>query len=133
MSERPKPMGFWDYPIGGIGTPSHQWMSELLAAQQAGREPEDTNKLRLDAGKITRQYSQDTLPGHSAWIDGDWKLHRIAGKDGAKVRFELYNLADDRQEQNDLSAEQPDRTANMKAALEAWQKSVTRSLNGEDY
>jgi hypothetical protein len=49
------------------------------------------------------------------------------------VRFELYNLADDREEKNDLLANEPDRAEKMKAALEAWQRSVVRSLNGEDY
>ena len=29
-------MGFWDYPAKGIGTPSANWMGELLTAQQAG-------------------------------------------------------------------------------------------------
>ena len=133
MGDRPKPMGFWDYPIKGIGTPSHQWMTEVLEAQQAGREPEADWRLRLDAGKITERYSETELPGHSAWTDGDWKLHRIADQTGAKVRFELYNLAEDREEKNDLSAEQPDRAEKMKAALEGWQRSVVRSLNGEDY
>ncbi len=133
MTGRPKPMGFWHYPIKGIGTPSHQWMTEVLAAQEAGREPEADWKLRLDAGKITQRYSETELPGHSAWIHGDWKLHRIADKTGAKVRFELYNLADDREEKNDLLARQPDLAERMKTALEGWQRSVIRSLNGEDY
>jgi hypothetical protein len=26
MASRPKPMGFWDHPTPGIGTPSKQWM-----------------------------------------------------------------------------------------------------------
>ena len=133
MTKRSKPMGFWDFPARGISTPSRQWMSELLAAQQAGQEPEDTWKLRLDAGKITRQYSESELPGHAAWIDGDWKLHRITGKTGGAVRFELYNLAEDRREANDLYARQADRAEKMKTALEAWQRSVVRSLNGRDY
>jgi arylsulfatase A-like enzyme len=133
MTERPEPMGFWDYPVGGIGTPSHQWMAEVLEAQQAGREPEPDWRLRLDAGEITKRYSQTELPGHSAWIDGRWKLHRIADKTGAKVRFELYDLSADREEKNDLVAGEPDRAEKMKAALEAWQRSVVRSLNGEDY
>jgi arylsulfatase A-like enzyme len=133
MTERPKPMGFWDYPIKGIGVPSHEWMTEVLRAQQAGREPEPDWKLRLDAAKISEHYSETELPGHSAWIDGDWKLHRITDKTGGKVRFELYDLADDRQEKNDVFAEKPDRAAEMKAALEAWQRSVVGSLNGEDY
>jgi len=133
MTQRAKPMGFWDYPIGGISTPSHKWMAELLSAQQAGKEPEDTAKLRLDAGKITKRYSQAELPGHSAWIDGDWKLHRIANKTRSEVRFELYNLAEDRREEKDLYAGQSDRAEKMKKALEAWLQSVVGSLNGEDY
>ncbi|MHC4176172.1 MAG: sulfatase-like hydrolase/transferase [Planctomycetota bacterium] len=133
MTTRPKPMGFWDFPVGGIGTPSRKWMTELLTAQQAGHEPEDKSRLRLDAGEITKRYSQTELPGHAAWTDGDWKLHRIAGKTGTKVRFELYNLAEDRQEKNDLYAQQPDRARRMKAALQAWQQSVIGSLNGEEY
>ena len=40
------------------------------------------------------------LPGHAAWIDGDWKLHRIADKAGDKVRYELYDLAKDRLREN---------------------------------
>jgi arylsulfatase A-like enzyme len=130
---RPKPMGFWDYPVGGIGTPSAQWMAELLAAQQAGGEPEDVAKLRLDAGEIKTQYPEDVLPGHAAWIDGDWKLHRMADKQGRKVRFELYNLSRDREEKLDVASEAPDRVARFTAALEGWQRSVVRSLNGEDY
>jgi len=133
MTERPRPIGFWDYPIRGIPTPSKTWMAELLAAQQAGHEPADKEKLRLDAGKITQHYSEAERPGHAAWIDGDWKLHRIAGKTGGKVRFELYDLAHDPQEANDVIAQQPRRAGRMKAALEAWQRSVIESLNGEDY
>jgi arylsulfatase A-like enzyme len=133
MTERPQPMGFWDYPIRGISTPSHKWMTELLTAQKAGAEPDDPEKLRLDAGKIKERYSETDLPGHSALIDGDWKLHRIADQKGAKVRFELYDLADDPQEKNDLLAQKPERAEKLKASLDAWQKSVVRSLNGEDY
>jgi arylsulfatase A-like enzyme len=131
--KRGRPMGFWDYPAKGIGTPSHQWMTELLAAQEAGQEPKDEWRLRLDAGEIKKRYSETELPGHSAWIDGDWKLHRIADASGGKVRYELYNLLKDREEENDLIADEASRAERMKAGLDAWQQSVVRSLNGEDY
>ena len=36
MDRRPRPIGFWDHPTPGIGTPSAQWMADLLAAQQPG-------------------------------------------------------------------------------------------------
>ncbi len=134
MDRRGKPMGFWDYPVGGISTPSEAWMAEVLAAQRAGHEPDNPARLKLDAGKFTKTYSADNPPGHAAWIDGDWKLHRIAGKNGA-ARFELYNLDADPQEKQDVAADedQRQRVAAMKAALDTWQRSVIASLNGEDY
>ncbi len=132
VDSRGRGMGFWDHPTPGIGMPSDKWMAEVLAAQKEGREPNDPAKLRLDAGEIKVRYSETDLPGHAAWIDGDWKLHRIADKKG-KVRFELYNLAADRQETRNLAASEPDRVEKMKTALEAWQRSVVRSLNGADY
>jgi len=132
MKSRPKPMGFWDHPTGGISTPSAKWMAELLAAQKAGDEVGDVSRLRLDAGKIAKQYPEDTFPGHSAWTDWPWKLHRIQDKK-ANVKWELYNLADDPEEQNNLLAQQSDRVISMKSQLEAWLKSVVRSLNGKDY
>ncbi|MEX1223842.1 MAG: sulfatase-like hydrolase/transferase, partial [Pirellulales bacterium] len=74
---RAKPMGFWDYPAGGVRTPSDAWMRELLAAQQQGDEVGDPSRLRRDAGEINKQYPTDAFPGHSAWTDWPWKLHRI--------------------------------------------------------
>jgi len=132
MAARAKPMGFWDYTTKGVMTPSKKWMSELLKAQSAGDEIGDKARLRLDAGKIGKQFADDTFPGHAAWLDWPWKLHRIHGK-GGNLEVELYNLADDPDEKTDLSARQPDRVKRMKADLERWLASVVRSLNGKDY
>ncbi|GAJ16128.1 unnamed protein product, partial [marine sediment metagenome] len=132
LNVRPRPMGFWDYPAGGISTPSSKWMSELLEAQKAGSETGETSRLRLDAGEITRQYPEDSFPGHAAWLDWPWKLHRIQGKK-ADVKMELYNLAHDPAEQNDLADQDTDRANSMKSQLEDWLASVVRSLNGKDY
>ena len=132
-------MGFWDYPVGGISTPSDAWMRELFAAQKAGNEPTDKSKLRLNAGNISKKYSTDELPGHAAWIVGDWKLHRITGgkrgkgAKGGGTKFELYNLVKDRKESNNVIKDEPERAKKMKAALAVWQESVVNSLNGEDY
>jgi arylsulfatase A-like enzyme len=132
MQTRPKPMGFWDHPTGGIRTPSLEWMTELLEAQKEGTESSETSRLRLDAGEITKQYPQDSFPGHAAWLDWPWKLHRIQSKKG-NVKFELYNLADDSAEQNDRSTRDTDRVNSMKSQLETWLVSVVNSLNGRDY
>jgi arylsulfatase A-like enzyme len=131
MRTRPKAMGFWDYPMGGIRTPSREFMTELMAAQKKGNEVGDRSRLRLEAGKITKKYSKDSFPGHSVWLDWPWKLHRIETKKG--VKFELYNLAEDPEEGNDLAGRNPKRVKSMKTELEGWQRSVVRSLNGEDY
>ena len=132
MKSRPKPMGFWDHPERGISTPSAKWMAELLEAQRGGDEVGDRSRLRMDAGKITKQYPEDTFPGHSAWLDWPWKLHRIQDKK-ANVKWELYNLTDDPREQNNVLAQNNDRAESMKSRLEDWLKSVVRSLNGKDY
>ena len=132
MNVRGKPMGFWDHPTRGISTPSLKWMTELLEVQKAGKESSETFRLRLDAGKISKQYPEDSFPGHAAWLDWPWKLHRIQGKTG-KVKLELYNLAEDPAEQKDLVGRDTERVNSMKSQLEAWQASVVRSLNGKDY
>ncbi|MCA9068154.1 MAG: N-acetylgalactosamine 6-sulfate sulfatase, partial [Planctomycetaceae bacterium] len=132
MEKRGKPLGFWDYPIAGISTPSAKWMGDLLMAQQAGKDLEPHASSQNAAKLPSPKYPTDQFPGHAAWIDGDWKLHRIASKQG-KVTWELYNLAEDPKEKTDLINDQPDRVKSMKPALDAWLKSVAESLNGEDY
>jgi hypothetical protein len=131
MKTRSRPMGFWDYPQRGKGVPSDKWMTELLEAQKAGRTG-DSTRLRLDAAEISKQYPEDTSDGHAAWLDWPWKLHRIQGKN-ANVKWQLYNLTDDPGEQDNLITRQSGRTEFMKGQLEAWLKSVVRSLNGKDY
>jgi arylsulfatase A-like enzyme len=131
MESRPKPMGFWDYTIGGISTPSKKWMAELLKAQKQGKEPDNKERLRLNAAEIKKQYPIDTFPGHSAWLDWPYKLHRIQKK--GPIKFELYNLADDPMEAKDLLNELPDKVEAMKKPLNDWLVSVVRSLNGRDY
>jgi arylsulfatase A-like enzyme len=131
-SQRSAPIGFWDYPIRGIGTPSKQWMNDLLAAQKQGVEPNNPERLFPHAGEISKSYPADAFPGHAAWLDGTWKLHRIENKKG-RVRYELYNLANDPMEKHDRYAQETQRAKKMRAELEAWLASVTRSLNGEDY
>jgi len=46
---------------------------------------------------------------------------------------QLYNLVDDPNESNDVSADQQDRVTAMNADLEKWLRSVVKSLNGQDY
>jgi len=132
MDKREKPMGFWHYPGGGIRTPSAAWMAELLEAQENGDMVGDSARLRLEDSQITQQYPMDSLPGHAAWLDWPWKLHRMEDKSG-NVRWELYQLEMDPQEGKDLMEDEAAKAAQMKSELETWQRSVIRSLNGLDY
>jgi arylsulfatase A-like enzyme len=131
MDRRSKPMGFWQYPVGGIGTPSARWMAELLEAQKNGDMVGDSSKLRLEANVIT-PYPVDTLPGHAAWLDWPWKLHRIQDKTG-EINWELYNLERDSLETDNLLESNPDKASEMQVSLEKWQNSVVNSMNGGDY
>ncbi len=132
MKDRNKAMGFWNYPEGGIRTPSAEWMAELMEAQKVGNMVGDSTRLRLDDIKIDQQYPLDSLPGHAAWLDWPWKLHRIYYKPDS-IEFELYHLEQDSLESRSLVAEETERVSQMKVELEEWQQSVIRSLNGGDY
>ena len=85
----------------------------------------------MDAGEITTKYPEDAFPGHAAWLDWPWKLHRI--EKGDKIHFELYHLDDDPEESVNLIDQFPGRANDMQSHLEKWQGSVIRSLNGADY
>ena len=54
--------------------------------------------------------------GNRAVRRGPWKLV-AAGERGA---FELYDMRTDRTEQHDLAAHEPERTAELAAAWQAW-------------
>jgi len=128
-------MGFWDYPAPGRSTPSEEIMVKLLDAQRAGQTPpvELPPEPTEPAARLLAAFEAgDELPGHAAWIDGRFKLHRIPAKDGPAAH-QLYDLVADPAETTDLAAKQPDRVASMSAALADWQASVVRSLRGDDY
>ena len=133
MKTRRKPIGFWNYPAKGVPTPSDEWMTELLEAQQAGREPNAPERLRLDAGELDKTYDTRVFPGHAAWLEWPWKLHRKQGEKQVGIQFELYRLDSDPMESEDLAALNAERVAGMRRRLEDWQRSVVNSLNGEDY
>jgi len=125
-------LGFWVYPKAGIRTPSHEWLLELHEEQEADdqRPWHAVEPVHAQVGG----YAVDEMPGHSSWIDGRFKLHRIPRKDAAGAfDLRLFDLESDAQEKTDLAAAQHDRAAAMQKQLVTWQRSVIRSLNGEDY
>ena len=129
-SKRVKPMGFWHQFQPGQGTWSDRIQKAIMEKQQSGAPlPHDEPRIRKDVDEFP-QFPEGTSKGHAAWNDWPWKLHRINGKE-----FELYNLVDDPMEETDQSAapEQQVRLKRMQSELDAWMRSVVRSVNGKDY
>lgn len=130
---RSEGIGFWNYPVSGIRTPSKELMEEINQAQREGREPDDPAMLFLDAGTLGEPVPLDRFPGHAAWIEDGWKLHRLEEKATGEVRWELYDLARDPAETRDRLEGEAERFAGMRSRFEPWLVSVARSINGEDY
>jgi len=129
--ERDSGIGFWKHPTPGRLTYADRMMIALFEAQRHGLEYDPQGRLDLDAGEIKKQYPENEFPGHSAWLEFPWKLHRIVENDTETL--ELYNLSEDSQETANLKGQEPDRANRMLKHLEAWQVAVMRSLNGKDY
>ncbi len=64
----------------------------------------------------------------SAMRDGDWKLIEHL-EDG---RVELFNIAKDLAEENDLSTKEPARATDMKAKLAAWRERIGAQMPREN-
>lgn len=129
QSQRP-PMGFWHEFEPGQATWSDRIIKSLMEAQQGGQPNPFPDRLLKNVEQF-REWDPHDLHGHAAWNQWPWKLHRIE-KQG-EVRLELYQLAEDPQESRDVAAEHPDRVAQMRRDLEAWQRSVLQSWSGRDY
>lgn len=58
-------------------------------------------------------------------IKGDWKLIELMETpQGLVHHFELYNLRDDPEEQQDVSSENPELVAELKRAMTKWRTEV---------
>jgi arylsulfatase A-like enzyme len=129
---RSRPLGFWDKPSAGKPIRSSELLEELAREQAAGAMRPNGQAGQPRTGLLDTTYPEDRFPGHAAWIDGPWKLHRIENPAG-RVQWLLYNLDEDENETKDIAASHAERVAAMSRDLETWLKSVVRSLNGNDY
>lgn len=121
---RNRPMGFWHTDKRGILTPSAEWMAELKAAQSKGEDLPENPQIAAALELPDPPETRESLGGHAAWIEGGWKLHRVTSRKSATVRLELYDLAADPHEENNLAQAEPERTKIMTAQLERWMDSV---------
>ena len=129
--QRDSGIGFWKYPHPGRLTYADRMMIALLDAQKQGLEYDPNGRLDLDAGEINTKYPENEFPGHAAWLEFPWKLHRIV--DQGQETLELYNLIADSHETTSLHIKAPNQTKRMLDHLGKWQVAVMRSLNGKDY
>ncbi|HQZ27780.1 MAG TPA: sulfatase-like hydrolase/transferase [Verrucomicrobiales bacterium] len=133
MALRPIPLGFWNAGIPGTFTNPAGVANKVLPKNEewsAGKVERVTRRVE----KIPKQKFPDAVySGHSAWISGDWKLHRISSSDGEKVKWSLYNLTNDPQENKDVAKAYPEIVVDLKVGMEAWLESVVQSLRGRDY
>ena len=69
--------------------------------------------------------------GRIAVVDNDYKM--ISFPNSGKTRYELYNLANDMSEQDNLVKKEPRISNRLRKRLKAIDASVTASVNGQDY
>lgn len=129
QKERPA-MGFWHQYTGGQSTWSDKTIKELMDAQQAGKPSPFPERLLKNVNEFP-ELDRSNFNGHAAWTQWPWKFHRIEKK--GKVKVELYNLADDPMEENDLAKKESQKAKQMLKELEGWQNSVFDSWEGKDY
>lgn len=133
MRVRPRGLGFWNAGIPGHFTNPAGVMDKILPTIENWSDNK-IERVTRRVEKVPRQkFPKDVYSGHSAWISGDWKLHRVSATDGQSVRWMLYNLANDPREDRDLSKQYPELVADLGKELETWLASVVASLRGADY
>jgi arylsulfatase A-like enzyme len=135
LDTRPGALHFWDYNTGRFaGTQALPYLDPKL---QEGTTP----MVKRSAGKQTRNFRNLRHPGQiidadyrgaRSIIAGHLKLVLHDGKDGS-TRRELYDLAADPAETNNLAPQRADLADRLQSDLRTWQQSVLRSLTGADY
>ena len=133
-AERPAPLCFWklnDRELADrIEAP---WIEPVW---QEGTTP----LVKLSGGKPTRTFKnnryaflpEDFTSGSRTIIAGDMKLVLHDRRDGDAVA-ELFNLATDPGETENLLSANPATASTLQQQLTAWQRDVMKSLSGADY
>jgi arylsulfatase A-like enzyme len=109
-------------------------------AEVAGLEKSDLLKPQ-DGMSLAKLFLKEPGPrqkplpfrsrGRIAVVDNDYKM--ISFPDSGKTRYELYNLANDMSEQDNLVKKEPKIANQLRKKLKAIDASVTASVNGQDY
>ncbi len=81
-------------------------------------------ELLLNGTPLAERYTFWGYGNRTAMRDGDWKIIEFRSKEEAP-RYELYDLAQDFAEANDLSESNPERVAAMANIISKWREDVT--------
>lgn len=134
MSERPRPICFWNY---NAGRESNRGLVAYIDPKlQAGTTP----TVKLMAGRLTRDFrnvhhpkiSEQDYSGPRAILDNRYKLV-VDGQPQTGSGHELFDLRNDPAEKHNLIEAKPDVAKNLERQLRNWQQSVLNSLTGADY
>ena len=109
-------------------------------AEVAGLEKSDLLKPQ-DGMSLAKLFLKELGPrqkplpfrsrGRVVVVDNDYKM--ISFPDSGKTRYELYNLAKDMSEQDNLVKKEPKIANRLRKRLKVIDASVTASVNGQDY
>jgi len=129
------PIGFWHEHTHGQATFSDRVIKELMVAQNNGKPTPHPGRLLKNINEPPKFPNGTPFHGHAAWLDWPWKLHRIQSKENPKeIKLMLYNLEKDPMETTFATDEKVlERIMKMTKQLEAWQRSVYDSWEGQDY
>ena len=139
MTERPRPIGFWQYDASGERG-NGRWIDAGLAR---GTTPTTRNPA-IDFLNYKHPVAKTAdFGGVAAWTDNRYKLllsdratANAAKKNGKRASADAVNLFDliaDPKEERNIAEQNPEIVQRMRAELHAWQRSVERSLSGADY
>ena len=136
MAERAQPIGAWTYKHKREGD-FEPWIADrkscemitMTTRQMARQEAANGDYKRDEFINFKHPVAEQSFTGPAAWIGNRYKL--VLEKK-AKY-FSLYDFKKDRRETMDIAASNPEMVRSMKLELEAWQRSVVKSLTGADY
>lgn len=125
QSERQTPIGYWKITdMEGQLIYSDEIMNAMAEAQSRGEQfdsPYEVRTRRVLTEALGRYHGEGWI-GPAAWIQDDWKLHV------RKANLELYHLASDPGEQQNLIDAYPEQAREMNSRLEKWKESIISSM-----
>jgi arylsulfatase A-like enzyme len=135
MSDRPRPIYFWDYDTG------HEVNAGLEPYIEPALQKGTTPLVKKLDGRLTRDFRNLHHPtitasdfhGSRAILDHRYKLVVHDSSGDSPLSKELFDLYDDPAEKDNLIEKKSEIAHRLELLLHTWQESVLKSLTGADY